>query len=71
MKTRNDFNKYGLAIMTGWNILLIVLILLCQLLKDSRLPTFPMTTKDILIITILAIVSVSCFCVSKKALNSE
>ena len=29
----------------------------------------PMTTKDILIVTILVVVSVSCFCVSKKALN--
>lgn len=30
---------------------------------------FPMTTKDILIVTILVVISVSCFCVSKKALN--
>ena len=30
---------------------------------------FPMTTKDILIVTLLVVVSVSCFCVSKKALN--
>ena len=30
---------------------------------------FPMTTKGILIVTILVVVSVSCFCVSKKTLN--
>ena len=156
MKTRNDFNKYGLTTMIGWNILLIVLILIvstikgfpftyifddgtggigmtiflllwsliwygigyksrkdyvltrnmyreqvpsleqnqfdnafrsCYIAKQAKLLSlvfataipwymigyvdFPMTTKDILIITILAIVSVSCFCVSKKALNSE
>ena len=151
MKVRNDFNKYGLITMTGWNILLIVLILIVSTIKGfpftyifndgtggigmtiflllwsfiwygigyksrkdyvltrdmyrEQVPSlehnqfdnafrsyyiakqakllsivfataipwymignvdFPMTTKDIFIITILAIVSVSSFCVSKK-----
>ena len=154
MKTRNDFNKYGLITMIGWNILLIVLILIVSTIKGfpfnyilddgtggigmtiflllwsliwygigyksrkdyvltrnmyrEQVPSleqnqfdnafrsyyiakqakllsivfataipwymigyvdFPMTTKDILIVTILVVVSVSCFCVSKKALN--
>ena len=33
MKTRNDFNKYGLITMIGWNILLIVLILIVSTIK--------------------------------------
>ena len=154
MKTRNDFNKYGLATMTGWNILLIVLILIVSTIKGfpftyifddgtggigmtiflllwsliwygigyksrkdyvltrnmyrEQVPSleqnqsgnafrsyyiakqakllsivfataipwymigyvdFPMTTKDIFIITILAIVSVFSFLVSRKSLN--
>ena len=38
MKTRNDFNKYGLTTMIGWNILLIVLILIVSTIKG-----FPFT----------------------------
>ena len=38
MKTRNDFNKYGLITMIGWNILLIVLILIVSTIKG-----FPFT----------------------------
>ena len=30
---------------------------------------FPMTTKDVIIVAILAVISVSCFCFSRKALN--
>jgi len=30
---------------------------------------FPMTTKDIIIVAILAVISTSCFCFSRKALN--
>ena len=33
MKTRNDFNKFGLTTMIGWNILLIVLILIVSTIK--------------------------------------
>ena len=33
MKVRNDFNKYGLITMIGWNILLIVLILIVSTIK--------------------------------------
>lgn len=33
MKTRNDFNKYGLTTMIGWNILLIVLLLIVSTIK--------------------------------------
>ena len=38
MKKRNDFNKYGLTTMIGWNILLIVLILIVSTIKG-----FPFT----------------------------
>ena len=38
MKTRNDFNKYGLTTMIGWNILLIGLILIVSIIKG-----FPFT----------------------------
>ena len=38
MKVRNDFNKYGLTTMIGWNILLIVLILIVSTIKG-----FPFT----------------------------
>ena len=38
MKTKNDFNKYGLITMIGWNILLIVLILIVSTIKG-----FPFT----------------------------
>ena len=38
MKVRNDFNKYGLITMIGWNILLIVLILIVSTIKG-----FPFT----------------------------
>ncbi|MBQ8441759.1 MAG: hypothetical protein IJX29_00195 [Bacteroides sp.] len=38
MKTRNDFNKYGLTTMIGWNMLLIVLILIVSTIKG-----FPFT----------------------------
>ena len=33
MKIRNDFNKYGLVTMIGWNILLVVLILIVSTIK--------------------------------------
>lgn len=38
MKTRNDFNKYGLTTMIGWNMLLIILILIVSTIKG-----FPFT----------------------------
>ena len=154
MKTRNDFNKYGLTTMIGWNILLIVLILIVSTIKGfpftyifdddtggigmsiflliwsfiwygigyksrkdyvltrnmyrEQVPSleqnqfdnafrsyyiakqakllslvfataipwymigyvdFPMTTKDVIIVAILAVISASCFYLSRKALN--
>ena len=154
MKTRNDFNKYGLITMIGWNILLIVLILIVSTIKGfpfnyilddgtggigmtiflllwsliwygigyksrkdyviarnmyrEQVPLleyeqfnkayrdyyigkqakllsivfataipwymigyvdFPMTTKDVIIVAILAVISASCFYLSRKALN--
>ena len=154
MKIRNDFNKYGLVTMIGWNILLVVLILIVSTIKGvsmfyifddgtggvgmsiflliwsliwygigyklrkdfittrsmyrEQVPLleyeqfnkayrdyyigkqakllsivfatavpwymigyvdFPMTTKDIIIVAILAVIAVSCFCFSRKALN--
>ena len=154
MKIRNDFNKYGLVTMIGWNILLVVLILIVSTIKGvsmfyifddgtggvgmsiflliwsliwygigyklrkdfittrsmyrEQVPLlelkqfnkayrsyyigkqakllsivfvtaipwyiighvdFPMTTKDIIIVAILAVISASCFCLSRKALN--
>lgn len=53
MKTRNDFNKFGLTTMIGWNILLIVLILIVSTIKG-----FPFNY-----------ISASCFYLSRKALN--
>ena len=133
MKTRNEFNKYGLITMIGWNILLIVLILIVSTIKGfpftyifdddtggigmsifllnmyrEQVPSleqnqfdnafrsyyiakqakllsivfattipwymigyvdFPMTTKDVIIVAILAVISASCFYLSRKALN--
>ena len=154
METVNDLNRYGLATMIGWNILLVVLILIVSIVKGvsmfyifndgtggvgmsiflliwsliwygigyksrkdfittrsmyrEQVPLlelkqfnkayrsyyigkqakllsivfvtaipwyiighvdFPMTTKDIIIVAILAVISVSCFCFSRKALN--
>ena len=154
METANDFNRYGLAAMVGWNILLVVLVLIMSTVKGisfsyifddgtggvgmsiflliwsliwygigyklrkdfittrsmyrEQVPLleqtqfnkayrnyyigkqakllsivfvtaipwyiighvdFPMTTKDIIIVAILAVISVSCFCFSRKALN--
>ena len=133
MKTRNDFNKCGLTTMIGWNILLIVLILIVSTIKGfpftyifdddtggigmsifllnmyrEQVPSleqnqfdnafrsyyiakqtkllsivfatavpwyiigyvnFPMTTKDVIIVAILAFISASCFYLSRKALN--
>ena len=154
MKIRNDFNKYGLVTMIGWNILLVVLILIVSTIKGvsmfyifddgtggvgmsiflliwsliwygigyklrkdfittrsmyrEQVPLlelkqfnkayrnyyigkqakllsivfataipwymigyvdFPMTTKDIIIVAILAVISASCFYLSRKALN--
>ena len=154
MKIRNDFNKYGLVTMIGWNILLVVLILIVSTIKGvsmfyifddgtggvgmsiflliwsliwygigyklrkdfittrsmyrEQVPLleyeqfnkayrdyyigkqakllsivfatavpwymigyvdFPMTTKDVIIVAILAVISASCFYLSRKALN--
>ena len=154
METANDFNKYGMVTMIGWNILLVILILIVSTVKSvsfsyffddgtggvgmsiflliwsliwygigyksrkdfittrsmyrEQVPLleqtqfnkayrnyyigkqakllsivfvtaipwyiighvdFPMTTKDIIIVAILAVISVSCFCFSRKALN--
>lgn len=154
METANDFNRYGLATMIGWNVLLVVLILIVSTVKGvsmfyifndgtggvgmsiflliwsliwygigyksrkdfvltrnmykEQVPLleqtqfnkayrsyyigkqakllsivfatavpwyiigyvdFPMTTKDIIIVAILAVISASCFCFSRKALN--
>ena len=154
METVNDLNRYGLATMIGWNVLLVVLILIVSTVKGvsmfyifndgtggvgmsiflliwsliwygigyksrkdfvltlnmykEQVPLleqtqfnkayrnyyigkqakllsivfataspwyiighvdFPMTTKDIIIVAILAVISVSCFCFSRKALN--
>ena len=154
METVNDLNRYGLATMIGWNILLVVLILIVSTVKGvsmfyifndgtggvgmsiflliwsliwygigyksrkdfittrsmyrEQVPLlelkqfnkayrnyyigkqakllsivfataipwyiighvdFPMTTKDIIIVAILAVISTSCFCFSRKALN--
>lgn len=154
METANDFNRYGLATMIGWNVLLVVLILIVSTVKGvsmsyifddgtggvgmsiflliwsliwygigyksrkdfvltrnmykEQVPLleqtqfnkayrsyyigkqtkllsivfvtaipwyiighvdFPMTTKDVIIVAILAVISVSCFCFSRKALN--
>lgn len=33
MKTANDFNKYGLATMIGWNILLVILVMMVSTVK--------------------------------------
>lgn len=33
METANDFNRYGLAAMVGWNILLVVLVLIMSTVK--------------------------------------
>ena len=33
MKIKNDFNRYGLATMIGWNILLVVLVLIVSSVK--------------------------------------
>ena len=33
METANDFNRYGLATMIGWNVLLVVLILIVSIVK--------------------------------------
>ena len=154
MKIRNDSNKYGLAAVVGWNILLVVLVLIMSTVKGisfsyifddgtggvgmsiflliwsliwygigyklrkdfittrsmyrEQVPLlelkqfnktyrgyyigkqakllsivfataipwymigyvdFPMTTKDVIIVAILAVISASCFCLSRKALN--
>ena len=154
METANDFNRYGLAAMVGWNILLVVLVLIMSTIKGfpfnyilddgtggigmtiflllwsliwygigyksrkdyvltrnmyrEQVPSleqnqfdnafrsyyitkqakllsivfataipwymigyvdFPMTTKDVIIVAILAFISVSCFYLSRKALN--
>ena len=154
METANDFNRYGLATMIGWNVLLVVLILIVSTVKGvsmsyifddgtggvgmsiflliwsliwygigyklrkdfittrsmyrEQVPLlelkqfnktyrgyyigkqakllsivfataipwymignvdFPMTTKDIIIVAILAVISASCFYLSRKALN--
>ena len=154
METANDFNRYGLVTMIGWNILLGVLVLIVSSVKGisvsyifddgtggagmsiflliwsliwygigyksrkdfittrsmyrEQVPLlelkqfnkayrnyyigkqakllsivfvtaipwyiighvdFPMTTKDIIIVAILAVISASCFCFSRKALN--
>ena len=154
METVNDLNRYGLATMIGWNILLVVLILIVSTVKGvsmfyifndgtggvgmsiflliwsliwygigyksrkdfittrsmyrEQVPLlelkqfnkayrsyyigkqakllsvvfttaipwyiighvdFPMTTKDIIIVAILAFISASCFCFSREALN--
>ena len=154
METANDFNRYGLAAMVGWNILLVVLVLIMSTIKGfpfnyilddgtggigmtiflllwsliwygigyksrkdyvltrnmyrEQVPSleqnqfdnafrsyyiakqakllslvfataipwymigyvdFPMTTKDVIIVAILAVISASCFYLSRKALN--
>ena len=154
METANDFNRYGLAAMVGWNILLVVLVLIMSTVKGisfsyifddgtggigmsiflliwsliwygigyksrkdfvttknmyrEQVPLlelkqfnkayrnhyigkqakllsivfataipwymignvdFPMTTKDVIIVAILAVISASCFYLSRKALN--
>ena len=33
METANNFNRYGLATMIGWNILLVVLVLIVSTIK--------------------------------------
>ena len=33
METANDFNRYGLATMIGWNILLVILVLIMSTIK--------------------------------------
>ena len=33
MKTANDFNRYGLVTMIGWNILLVILVLIVSTVK--------------------------------------
>ena len=38
METANNFNRYGLATMIGWNILLVVLVLIVSIIKG-----FPFT----------------------------
>ena len=34
METANDFNKYGMVTMIGWNILLVILILIVSTVKS-------------------------------------
>ena len=34
METANDFNRYGLATMIGWNILLVILVMMVSTVKS-------------------------------------
>ena len=40
MKTANDFNKYGMVTMIGWNILLVILILIVSTVKSVSFSYF-------------------------------
>ena len=37
MKIKNDFNRYGLATMIGWNILLVILVMMVSTVKGISL----------------------------------
>ena len=40
METANDFNKYGMVTMIGWNILLVILILIVSTVKSVSFSYF-------------------------------
>ena len=47
METANDFNRYGLAAMVGWNILLVVLVLIMSTVKGISFSYILMMVREV------------------------